>query len=77
MLWQENNVLQVPASSLFRYEERLAIFVVENDRAKRRLVTVGQRNGLLAQVFVGVAEGENVINHPNDDVEDNGRVKIR
>lgn len=77
VLWQEDNVLQVPASSLFRYQDGWAIFVVENDRAIRRLVKVGQRNGILAQVLDGVAEGENVINHPNDDVEDNGRVKIR
>jgi HlyD family secretion protein len=77
VLWQEDNVLQVPASSLFRYEDGWAIFVVENDRAQRRVVKVGQRNGMIAQVLEGVEEGEKVINHPNDDVKDNGRAKIR
>ncbi|MEJ2141198.1 MAG: HlyD family efflux transporter periplasmic adaptor subunit [Gammaproteobacteria bacterium] len=77
VLWQEDNVLQVPASSLFRYEDGWAIFVVENDRAQRRVVKVGQRNGMIAQVLEGIEEGEKVINHPNDDVKDNGRAKIR
>lgn len=77
VLWHENNVLQVPASSLFRYNNGWAIFVVENDRAKRREVKVGQRNGLIAQIIEGVKEGETVINHPSDEIEDGKRVTQR
>jgi HlyD family secretion protein len=43
VLWHEDDVLQVPASSLFRYNEGWAVFVVENGRAVRREVQVGQR----------------------------------
>jgi HlyD family secretion protein len=74
ILWHENNVLQVPASSLFRYNKGWAVFVVENGHAKRREIKVGQRNGLIAQILEGVKEGETIINHPSDEVEDESRV---
>ncbi|MCW9023395.1 MAG: efflux RND transporter periplasmic adaptor subunit [Gammaproteobacteria bacterium] len=77
ILWHENDVLQVPASSLFRYQGGWALFVIESDQAIRRKVKVGQRNGLLAQVIDGVSENEWVINHPSDEVEDGRTVKQR
>ena len=77
MLWHEDDVLQVPASSLFRYNQGWAVFVVENGRAKRREIKVGQRNGLIAQILEGIEEGEAVINHPSDEVEDGRRVTLR
>lgn len=75
ILWHEDDVLQIPASSLFRYQQGWAVFVVENNHAKRRVVKVGQRNGLVAQILEGISEGESVVNHPSDDVEDGRRVK--
>ena len=77
VLWHEDDVLQVPASSLFRYKDGWAVFAVENNHAKRRVVKVGQRNGLTAQILEGVNEGEQVVNHPSDDVDDGRRVKQR
>jgi HlyD family secretion protein len=76
ILWQEDDVLQIPASSLFRYKDGWAVFVVENNHAKRRVVKVGQRNGLVAQILEGVKAGEQVVNHPSDNVEDGRRVKL-
>lgn len=77
VLWHEENVLQVPASSLFRYREGWAVFVVDDQRAQRREVEVGRRNGLVAQVSAGLKEGDTVINHPGDEVEDGVRVVPR
>jgi HlyD family secretion protein len=77
ILWHEDDVLQVPATSLFRYKDGWAVFVVKNHHAERRVVEVGQRNGLVAQVLDGVSEGEGVVNHPSDDVEDGVRVTGR
>lgn len=77
ILWYEEDVLQIPASSLFRYKQGWAVFVVENNHALRRMVKVGQRNGLVAQILEGVSEGEEVVNHPSDDVEDGRRIKQR
>lgn len=77
VLWHEENVLQVPASSLFRYGNGWAVFVVDDQRAQRREVKVGQRNGLAAQISMGLEEGDTVINHPSDEVEDGVRVVSR
>jgi len=77
VIWHEDDVLQVPASSLFRYNNSWALFVVEDGRARRREVNVGQRTGLTAQILTGVKPGEHVINHPSDDVEDGIPVKLR
>ncbi|HEY5715618.1 MAG TPA: HlyD family efflux transporter periplasmic adaptor subunit, partial [Psychromonas sp.] len=77
VLWQKKNVLQIPASSLFRYNGGWAVFIIESDRAVRREVKVGQRNGLIAQILEGVNDGALVINHPNDEVDDGQRVEVR
>ena len=77
MLWHEDNVLQVPASSVFRHNDGWAVFVMENKRARLRNVKIGQRNGLVAQIVEGLEEQQQVINHPSDQVEDGVKVKAR
>ena len=77
VLWHEDNVLQVPASSLFRADNGWAVFVVDAGRTTRRAVKVGQRNGLHAQIVENLEQGEIVINHPADDIEEGLRVKKR
>lgn len=77
IIWHEDNVLQVPTSSLFRYDGGWAVFVIKDRRARRQEVKVGQRNGLRAQILDGLEEGDLVINHPSDKVEDERRVRKR
>ncbi len=77
IVWQQDNVLQVPTSSLFRHQNGWALFVLENGFAKRREIRIGQRNGLMAQVLEGLEENEKVINHPSDEVDDGIRVALR
>jgi HlyD family secretion protein len=77
VLWQEDDVLQVPASSLFRYQQGWAVFVAEGNRAIRREIELGQRNGIGAQILAGVESGERVIIHPSDAVEDGISIKQR
>ena len=77
VLWQQEHVLQIPASSLFRYDGGWAVFIIENGLVVRREVKVGQRNGLIAQILEGVNDGVLVINHPSDEVDDGKRVEVR
>ena len=77
ILWANDDVLQIPASALFRVDDQWALFVMENNKAKRRRVEVGQRNGLNAQILAGLAEGEAVITHPDKTIEDGTGVKRR
>ncbi len=77
ILWQAADVLQIPASALFRFNDGWALFVMENGKAVRRLVKVGKRNGLSAQILEGVAAGENVITHPDNSIDDGVPVRLR
>lgn len=77
IIWQQDDVLQIATSSLFRYQDAWAVFVVENGYAKRREINIGQRNGLTAQVLKGIEADEKIINHPSDEVDDGTRVTPR
>lgn len=75
VLWQQDGVLQVPASSLFRHGEGWAVFVIESGRARLRAVSIGQRTALAGEVLQGLREGERVVVYPSDAVADGVRVR--
>ena len=77
IIWEGKNVLQVPASSLFRKGEGWAVFVVDGGRARIRHVKIGHRNGLIAEITDGLSEQDRVISHPDDRVRDGVRVRVR
>lgn len=74
ILWQEDKVLQVPASSLFRHENDWAIFTIENGKAHLATVSTGHGNGLATQILDGIEAGVHVILHPDDRIADGVRV---
>lgn len=76
VLWESAGVRKVPVASLFRHGEDWAVFVVEGGRARRRLVEVGHRNAVEAEVIAGLEEGEVVVRHPPGDLDDGERVSI-
>jgi HlyD family secretion protein len=76
ILWQGLDVLQVPASALFRHDGAWAIFAVENGHARRRRVEIGHRNGLSAEIISGLQPGARLITHPDDRIEDGVRVQV-
>jgi HlyD family secretion protein len=77
VIWAEDRVLQAPASSLFRDGGQWFVFVVEDGVARRRAVQIGQRSGLAAEIVSGLEEGEVVIPHPDETVEDGKAVEKR
>ena len=77
ILWQGDAVLQVPSSALFRYADDWAVFVVVDDLAELKQVKVGHRSGLAAEILSGLEEGDLVVTHPGDNVEDGARVRER
>jgi len=77
VVWEGSDVLQVPASALFRHNNGWAVFVAEAGRARLRPIQVGQRSGLQAQVLDGLKAGDKVIVHPDDKVTDGVRIKVR
>ena len=77
VLWQGEDVLQVPAGALFRHGDGWAVFAVDDDRAVRRAVSLGRRNAHAAQVLEGLAAGQRVVLHPSNRIDDGTRVKGR
>lgn len=77
VVWEGKDVLQIPASALFRHDSGWAVFVAASGRAKTRPVEIGQRAGLVAQVLSGLDVGEEVISRPDDKIAGGSRVKPR
>jgi HlyD family secretion protein len=71
------NVLKVPTSSLFRHAGDWAVYVVANERVTRRLVQIGERNGLEAEVVQGLTGGERIIVYPSDAITEGVKVTGR
>ena len=71
------HVLLVPESAIFRRGDGRAVFVVSDGVAKLRTVTVGEGDGLRAEVLGGLAANDEVIVHPSDLLEDGMKVAPR
>lgn len=77
ILWQGDDILQVPVSSIFRGEEGWNVFVIKGGKAIRQPLTIGKRGAYYAEVIEGLEEGDEVVVHPTNDLEDGMRVKVR
>ncbi|HKK46129.1 MAG TPA: hypothetical protein VJ964_11450 [Balneolaceae bacterium] len=77
IVWENDKVLQVPTSALFRKDQDWAVFVINNKRAHLRKVDIGVKSGLMAEVLSGLKDGDLVITHPDEALEDGTRVSIR
>jgi len=77
VLWEDEDVLQLPNSALFRGDAGWQVFVLEDGVAQLREVTLGRRGGLRSQVTAGLTAGERVITHPDDSVSPGVAVRLR
>ena len=77
VVWERNQVLQVPIGALFRSDGQWAVFVAAGEVAELRKIEVGQMNRDNAQVLEGVNAGETVILYPNDTLENGGLIERR
>jgi HlyD family secretion protein len=75
VVWEKDQVLKVPASSLFRAGSGWALFEVRDGRALRREVEVGQRNAVEAEVLRGLDADVMVVRHPANALHDGARVR--
>ena len=75
VIWEGSDVLVVPASALFRQGEEWGVFVVQEGRAKRRLVVIGHRNENKVEIVKGLSENEEVIVFPSEEIDDGTRIQ--
>ena len=77
VIWENADVLKVPASSLFRVGQQWSTFVIDNGRARVVSVEVGHRNTIEAEITKGLRVGATVILHPASDLKEGTRVTQR
>lgn len=78
VIWRADHVVQVPTSALFRQREDWAVYVMTSDgRVRLAPVTIGHRNGQMAEVLAGLAPGDIVVAHPPDTLSDGARARAR
>jgi HlyD family secretion protein len=75
VVWEGADVLQVPASALFRHAGAWSVFLVEGGRARRRDVSVGHQGSFAAEIRDGLSGGETVVLYPSDRLADGVRVR--
>ncbi len=75
ILWQGEGILQVPISSIFRGDQGWNVFVIKKGKAVRQPITIGKRGTYYAEVLDGLKEGDVVVIHPTNDLEDGMSVK--
>ncbi len=77
VIWQRDDVLTVPTSSVFRSKKGWAVFTIDKGKARLTPIQVGQRNPKQVQVLGGLSAGTEVVLHPGDQVSDGVRVSKR
>ena len=75
--WEAADVVRVPTGALFRLGSEWAVYVVENERARRKVVKLGHQTGQEAEVTSGVDAGARVVLHPSDTLTEGARVRVR
>lgn len=77
VIWEGEEVLQIPTGALFRRGNQWTAFAIRENRAELRTLEIGHRNSLTAEVVSGLQAGEQVILHPSDKVLPGVRVNVR
>jgi len=78
IIWSADEATTVPAGALFRSsQDTWAVFVVQDDVARQRAVTVAANNGLTAAISDGISPGEQIVLYPPAGLTDGQRVAQR
>ena len=77
VVWESEDVLKLPTSSLFRSDGDWAVFAVNGGRTEITPVEIGWRNGIEAEVLSGLSGGESLVLHPSDKITDGVAIKKR
>lgn len=75
VVWRGDNVLQAPASAVFRDGDGWAVFTAEGEFARRRSVEVGARHPQWIEIRRGLNVGDTVVTHPPRDLSDGARFR--
>jgi HlyD family secretion protein len=74
--WEASDVLKIPVSAAFRESEGWSVFILEGGKAHRQGIKVGHRNQTAVEILDGLAEGQEVVLHPSNQLSDGVRVQV-
>ncbi|MBB4121086.1 efflux RND transporter periplasmic adaptor subunit [Martelella radicis] len=77
VIWQADDVKQVPIAALFRSGNDWQAFVIDGDRAVINTVEIGRMNDEVAEVTSGLEVGDQVVLHPSDTISDGSPITLR
>jgi HlyD family secretion protein len=77
VIWQSAAVLRAPASAVFRSGQDWAVFVMDEGRARLRLLQLGHRTPFEVEVQRGLEAGDRVILNPSDRIVEGTRIRVR
>jgi HlyD family secretion protein len=74
--WEGEDVLSVPAGTVFRTNDGWSVYRVEDGRARLRPVEIGHRDFDRMEILGGLTSGDVVVIYPGEDVTDGARVTV-
>ncbi|KPQ07358.1 MAG: HlyD family secretion protein [Rhodobacteraceae bacterium HLUCCA12] len=77
ILWEGDDILQLPQAALFRHDGGWAVFRVEDGRAVLTPVQIGRQSGGEVELLDGLDEGARVVMYPASTLDDGARVVER
>ena len=77
VVWEQANVLSVPAGAVFRHGDGWAVYTVDENVIHLRDAQVGERGDVEVQITGGLADNALLVLHPSDRVADGVRAKVR
>ncbi|MBI1313891.1 HlyD family efflux transporter periplasmic adaptor subunit [bacterium] len=75
--WQNDDVLKVPTSAVFRSGSDWSVFAVRDGRAQQVTVEPGHRNSLEVEIVSGLSEGDEIVLYPGDRIRHGTLVQNR
>lgn len=75
--WEGSNLLLTPLSALFRKGNDWVVFVIQDNTAVLRRITINHRTPHYAEITGGLTEGDKVIIHPSDSIKDGTSITDR
>lgn len=71
------DALRAPASAIFPHGDGEAVFRIDGSRARLTPVRTGVQGGGLAEILEGLQAGDRLVVHPDRELEDGMRVRVR
>lgn len=74
--WSAPHVLRAPLSAMFRCGSPWCVFTLDRGRARLRRISIGHQSDEAVEILSGLKDGEEVIEHPPNELADGMRVSV-